>query len=171
MQEMSDADILTAFQSGEATSALRESLSVRGDTTPLTDEQLAAVADMVLQPQKRLTRGELAAVIGEQIVAGETTAGAVAVAIGTPVGFGGQTGAIRGVMAGAEAMNLSPGELARLADLISDGLREVVQAELASRGHRPDVVRDFVSDLASLPGVLVVPQTTAWRPQPSSAEE
>ncbi len=73
-------------------------------------------------------------------------------------------------MTGAEAMNLSPDELARLADLISDGLREVVQTELASRGHRPDLVRSFVSDLVSLPGAMIVPQTTAQRPQQSSDE-
>ena len=125
---------------------------------------------MVLLPQRRLTRGQLAAVIGEQVAAGTTTDQAVANAIGAPVGFGGQTGAIRGVMTGAEAMNLSPDELARLADLISDGLREAVQTELTSRGHRPDLVRSFVSDLVSLPGAMIVPQTTAQRPQQSSDE-
>jgi hypothetical protein len=161
--QLNDADILAAFQSGAAITTLRETMSGQGETTPFSDEQLAAVADMVLLPQRRLTRGELATVIGEQIAAGTTTDQAVADAIGTPVGFGGQTGTIRGVMAGAEAMNLSPDELARLAALISDGLREAVQAELAVRGHRPELVRGFVSDLASLPGAMIVPQTTAWR--------
>ena len=166
-QQMSDADILTAFQSGAAATALREALSAQGETTPLSDEQLAAVADMVLLPQRRLTRGELAVVIGEQVAAGATSDQAVAEAIGTPVSFGGQTGAIRGVLTGAEAMNLSPDDLARLADLISDGLREAVQAELAGRGHRPELVWAFVSDLASLPGAMIVPQTVARRPQQS----
>ncbi len=133
----------------------------------MSDEQLTAVADMVLLPQRRLTRGELAVVIGEQVAAGATSDQAVAEAIGTPVSFGGQTGAIRGVMAGAEAMNLSPDDLARLADLINEGLREAVQAELAGRGHRPELVRGFVSDLASLPGAMIVPQTVARRPQQS----
>ncbi|MCB0028732.1 MAG: hypothetical protein KDE28_12545, partial [Anaerolineales bacterium] len=166
-QQMSDADILATFQSGTATSALREALSAQGEATPLSDEQLTAVADMVLLPQRRLTRGELAVVIGEQVAAGATSDQAVAEAIGTPVSFGGQTGAIRGVMAGAEAMNLSPDDLTRLADLINEGLREAVQAELAGRGHRPELVRGFVSDLASLPGAMIVPQTVARRPQQS----
>ena len=45
--------------------------------------------------------------------------------------------------------------------MIQDGLRQVVQDELAGRGHRPEVVRDFVSDMAALPAVMTVPQSTA----------
>jgi len=163
--QMSDADILAAFQSGAAGSDLREALSGQGEPSPLSDEQLTAVADMVLLPQRRLTRGELAVVIGQQAAAGATSDQAVAEAIGSPVNFGGQTGAIRGALAGAAEMNLSPDEMARLAGMISDGLREAVQAELAGRGHRPDIVRDFVSDMASLPGTMTVPQTAARQPQ------
>lgn len=162
--QMSDADILTAFQSGAAGSDLREALSGQDEPSPLSDEQLTAVADMVLLPQRRLTRGELAVVIGQQAAAGATSDQAVAEAIGSPVNFGGQTGAIRGVLAGAAEMSLSPDEMARLAGMISDGLREAVQAELAGRGHRPDIVRDFASDMASLPGAMTVPQTTARLP-------
>ena len=58
-------------------------------------------------------------------------------------------------------MNLSPAELARLAEMIQDGLRDVVGAELADRGYRPEIVRDFVSDMAALPAAMIVPQTTA----------
>jgi hypothetical protein len=170
--QLDDARILAAFQSGEATSTLRSTLSAQGEATPLTDEQLAAVADMVLLPQRRLTRGELAAVIGLEVAAGATTEQAVADALGmgapaAPSDFGGMTGAIRGVMAGARDMNLSPEDLTRLAELISGGLREAVQAELIGRGYRPEVVHGLVSDLASLPGAITVPQTTSRRPQPS----
>ncbi len=164
-REMDDADILAAFQSGEAASTLREDLSARGEATPLSDEQLAAVADMVLLPQRQLTRSELVYVIGEQAAAGATSDRAVAEAVGSPVSFGSQIGAIRGALAGASVMSLSPDDLARLAELIGDGLREAAQAELIGRGHRPAMVQDFVSDLASLPGAMVVPQTTAQRPQ------
>jgi hypothetical protein len=64
-------------------------------------------------------------------------------------------------MAGAQALQLAPEELARLAALISHGLREEVQAELISRGHRPEVVHPFVSSLAALPAAVTFPQTTA----------
>jgi hypothetical protein len=50
-QEMGDDAVLAAFQSGEAAAAIREA-----SATPLSDEQLSAVADMVLLPQRRLTR-------------------------------------------------------------------------------------------------------------------
>src|SRR5690606_24183129 len=46
-QGFDDAAILAAFQSGAATAALREQLE-----TPLSEAQLAAVADMVLLPQR-----------------------------------------------------------------------------------------------------------------------
>jgi hypothetical protein len=168
-QAMSDAGIMAAFQSGEAATAVRQALASAGTEMPLSDAQLAAVADTVLLPKRRLARRELAAVIGEQVAAGESTEQAVADAIGMPAavatgGFGGQTGNVRGVMAGAQAMNLSPADLTRIADLIRDGLREVVQAELVGRGYRPEMVRDFVSNFAALPAVVVVPQSTATPP-------
>ncbi len=125
---------------------------------------MAAVADMVLLPQRYLTRTELVAVIGREAAAGAVNEQAVAQAIASPVGFGGMTGSVRGVLAGAGAMNLSPAELAHLAEMIQDGLRDRVQTELAGRGYRPEMVHDFISDLAALPGALVVPQTTATRP-------
>ena len=40
--------------------------------------------------------------------------------------------------------------------MIQDGLRDVVQAELTDRGYRPEMVRDFVGDMAALPGAMVV---------------
>ena len=156
---MDDAAVLATFQSGEAAAAIRET-----SATPLSDEQLSAVADMVLLPQRRLTRTELVGVIGQEAAAGAVDEQPVIQAIGMPVGFGGQTGNVRGVMAGVRAMNLSPADLARLSEMIQDGLRDVVQAELADRGYRPEMVRDFVSDMAALPGAMVVPQSTAIKP-------
>ena len=155
-QGRGDAEILAAFQSGEAATALRSTLD-----TPLADAEMSAVADLVLQPERRLTRVQLAAVIGAQVAAGSPTVEGVQAAIGSPVHFGGQTGNIRGVIAGAQALQLAPEELARLAERVGQGLREAVQAELVSRGHRPDVVHPFVSSLAALPAAVTVPQTTA----------
>lgn len=152
----SEAAILDNFQKGGAAASLRAT-----SNTPLDDAQLSAVADMVLLPQRSLDRTELVTLIGQQAAAGATSEQAVAQALGTPVTFAGQTGTIRGVMAGIREMDLSPADLARLAALVQDGLREGAQAELAARGYRPELVRDFVSDMAALPGTLVVPQTTA----------
>lgn len=160
-QGMDDAAVLAAFQSGEAAAAIREATAAQDSPTPLTDAQLSAVADMVLLPQRRLTRTELVGVIGRETAAGAADEQSVIQALGMPIGFGGQTGNVRGVMAGARAMNLSPTDLARLAEMIQDGLRDVVQAELADRGYRPEMVRHFVSDMAALPGAMVVPQSAA----------
>lgn len=160
-QGMDDASVLAAFQSGTATAAIREAADAQDSPTPLTDAQLSAVADMVLLPQRRLTRTELVGVIGREAAAGAGDEQSIIQALGMPIGFGGQTGNVRGVMAGAQAMNLSPADLARLAEMIQDGLRDVVQAELADRGYRPEMVRHFVSDMAALPGAMVVPQSVA----------
>jgi hypothetical protein len=85
-QGMDDAAVLAAFQRGEAAAAIREAIA-----TPLSDEQLSAVADMVLLPQRRLTRTELVTVIGREAAAGATTEQTVIQAIGMPTGFGGQS--------------------------------------------------------------------------------
>ncbi|NLF65311.1 MAG: type IV secretion system protein, partial [Chloroflexi bacterium] len=155
-QGLGDAEILTAFQSGDAATVLRSTVD-----TPLADAELSAVADLVLLPERRLTRAQLASVIGAQVAAGSPTVEGVQAAIGSPVHFGGQTGNIRGVIAGAQALQLAPEELARLAEQIAAGLREAVQAELLQAGHRPEVVHPFVSSLAALPAAVTVPQTTA----------
>ena len=112
-QGLGDAAVLAAFQSGEATATIHEA-----SDTPLSEAQLSAVADMVLRPQRRVTRTELVTVIGREAAAEATTEQAVIQAIGmgqtvSASGFGGQTGNVRGVLAGARAMNLSPAELAR----------------------------------------------------------
>ncbi|MFZ1398903.1 MAG: hypothetical protein WAS33_18505, partial [Candidatus Promineifilaceae bacterium] len=167
-QGMADADVLAAFQSGAAATAIRAATAAQDSATPLTDAQLSAVADMVLLPQRRLTRPELASVIGQEAAAGAVDEQPILHAFGmgptvVPSGFGGQTGNVRGVMAGVRAMNLSPADLTRLAEMIQEGLRDVVQTELADRGYRPEMVGQFVSDLAALPGTMVVPQSTAMK--------
>ncbi|MBE2224681.1 MAG: hypothetical protein IAF02_24285, partial [Anaerolineae bacterium] len=158
-QGLSDAEQLAAFQGGEANATLRATLD-----TPLLDEQLSAVADMILLPQRRLTRPELAVVIGQEAAAGATSEQAVVEALGMPVGFGGQTGNVRGVLAGARTMQLSPADLARLAEMIQDGLRETVQQELVGRGYQTAQVSSFISDMAALPAAMIVPQSTAVDP-------
>jgi hypothetical protein len=155
-QGYSDADILSTYQQGEATAALRATME-----TSLSDEQLAAVADMVLLPRRQVTREELAMTIGTQVAAGDGSVTGLQAALGSPVHFGGQTGNIRGVIAGAEALQLSPEELARLAELIREGLWQDAQRQLLGRGHAPETVHTFIADLSSLPTVMAVPQTTA----------
>ena len=100
-QGLSDAAVLAAFQQGEAATAIREA-----SETPLSDAALAAVADMVLLPQRRLTRPELAQAIGQAAMTDNSTADRVAESLGMPIGFGGQTGNVRGVLAGVRAMQL-----------------------------------------------------------------
>ncbi|MCP5012417.1 MAG: hypothetical protein GY942_20755, partial [Aestuariibacter sp.] len=162
---------LAAFQSGEAGTAIRDTQAQQGQEMLLSEDQLTAVADMVMLPQRSLTRTELVTVIGQQVVSGAANERAVAAAIGSPVGFGGQTGSIRGVMAGAQTMNLSPEDLARIADLIRDGLRDVAQQELISRGGQPQAVRELVSDMTALPAAMIVPQTARPERRPGAQIE
>lgn len=158
-QERDGAAILTAFQSGEAAAAVRETTE-----TPLAAAQLAAVADMVLLPQRQLTRPQLAAVIGRQAAAGAESEQAVIEALEMPVDFGPQTGAVRGVLDGARQLTLSPADLARLAALIQDGLREQAQAQLHARGAAPQQAHALLNEMAALPEIITVPQTTAVPP-------
>ncbi|MFP4596549.1 hypothetical protein, partial [Ralstonia sp.] len=154
-QGYSDAAILTTYQQGEASAALRATVE-----TPLSDEQLASVADMVLLPRRQVTREELATAIGAQVAAGDASMIGLQAALGSPVHFGGQTGNIRGVIAGVQALQLSPEELARLAELIREGLWQDAQRQLLGRGHAAETVHTFIADLSGLPAVMSVPQST-----------
>ena len=165
-QGLDDAAILRAFQEGQATATLRAE-----SATPLSDAQLAAVADLVLLPQRQLTRTELVMAIGQQAAAGATSEQAVIEALAMPTDFGRQTGNVRGVLAGVQALSLSPADLAQLASLIRDGLWPAAQTALLDRGGAPDVVHAFISDVATLPHTLVVPQTSAGRPRPAATQE
>ena len=56
----------------------------------------------------------------------------------------------------------------RLADLLRQGLWLEAQAGLTAQGHRPGLVNEFLSDLAALPSVIIVPQTTAMPLSPAA---
>lgn len=116
---------------------------------------------MVLLPRRRVTRTELARAIGEQVAAGDATVDGLQHALGSPVHFGGQTGNMRGVIAGARALQLSPEELAQLAEFIREGLWQDAQRQLLERGHSAERVHTFIADLSGLPTVMSVPQSTA----------
>lgn len=166
-QGLSDPETWAAFQSGAAFEIIQEQ-----SNSPLSEAQLAGVADMVLLPQRRLTRGELAQAIGEAAAANQAaTEQDVAAAIGSPVGFAGQTGTIRGVLGGARELHLSPEDLTRLVEMIQAGQQAKAQAELTSSGYHLERVRELLNDLATLPGSLVVPQTTAKFPAALSPSE
>jgi hypothetical protein len=153
-----NAGVLATFQSGEGIEMLRERLE-----TPLSDEQLAALTDVVLLPRRQLSRPELARAIGQTAVEPDSSEQEVALRLSMPVGFGSQTGSVRSVLAGARAMGLTPEEMTRLAQMIQDGLREAVLAELIESGRQPEAARDFTGDLAALPESLVVPQSVHVR--------
>ncbi len=163
-QGMEDAGILTTFQQGEAFTALRQVWD-----TPLRDDQLVAVADLTLLPQRRLTRTELVTIIGQQAVTDQADDQTVAAAIGLPPAlvsrsFGAQTGAVRGVLANAQAMALSASDLVALVEQLQRGQYAAAQAALIARGGTTDQTSELLSDLAALPGMLTIPQTTASFP-------
>lgn len=149
-----NAGVLATFQSGEGIEMLRERLE-----TPLSDDQLAALTDMVLLPRRQLSRPELAQAIGQIAADPHADEQAVAERLSMPVGFGSQTGSVRGVLAGARAMDLTPEEMTRLAQMIQEGLREAVLAELIERGRQPEAARNFIGDLRALPESMIVPQS------------
>jgi hypothetical protein len=158
-----DAEVLATFQRGQATQALRGVID-----TPLRDPELAAVADMVLLPQRQVTRADLVATIGQQMATGQASDVSVAAALGAPVHFGGQTAAVRGVIAGAQALQLAPEDMVRLAERLRDGLWAEAQTDLARQGFAPADIHRFFADLAALPPVLRLPQSTARRPRDES---
>ena len=168
---LSNRDILAAFRAGDAIPRLREQLEIASTPTPLADPALHALADLVMMPQRRLERGEFVRLLAEEVSAGERSEEAVAVRLGSPVGFGGHTGVVRGVMAGTAAMQLEPDALEQMAEQLREGLWLEAQARLTGQGHRPGQVNAFLSDLAALPSTIIVPQTTAASPTPTETPE
>jgi len=158
-----DAAIYESFRRGEPAAELRATID-----TSLTDAQLQALADVVLLPQRRLTRIELAAAIGEAAARSDASEQDVAHLLGTRAHFGSQTGNVRGVLAGAQELHMTPVDLTRLAEAVQRGLQEEVMAELTARGRRPEAVRALAADLTALPELLSVPLTTAQREEHSS---
>ncbi len=154
-----NAGVLTTFRSGEGVEMLRERLE-----TPLSDEQIKALTDMLLLPRRQLSRRELAHAVGQVAADPDADEQAVAERLSMPVGFGGQTGSVRGVLAGAREMGLTAEEMGRLAQMIQDGLREAVLTELTARNQPETAVRAFISDLSALPEAMVVPQSVRVAP-------
>lgn len=151
--------ILSQFQSGIAADMIRQQTS-----TAYTDEQIAAVADAVLMPRRVLSKADLAEAIAGTLQQGYTSENALAAQLGTPTNFGGDTGAIRAVMQGAQEMQLDREEIRRMAEQIGQGLKQEVRQQLQQLGHSRLTVEGFVNGLETLPDALQVPQTAAFRP-------
>lgn len=151
--------ILSQFQSGGVAEIVRQQAN-----TALTDEQIAAVADAVLMPRRVLSKADLADAIAETLQQGYTSEDALAAQIGTPTNFGGDTGAIRTVMQGAQEMQIGQKEMRRMTEQISQGLKQEVRQQLQQLGHSRLTVDEFVNGLETLPDTLQVPQTAAFRP-------
>ena len=154
-----NAGVLATFQSGEGVEMLRERLE-----TPLNDEQIKALTDMLLLPRRHLSRRELAQAVGQVAADPDADERAVAGQLSMPVSFGSQTGSVRGVLAGARQMGLTAEEMSRLAQMVQEGLREAVLTELTARNQPEAAARDFINDLAALPAAMVVPQSVRVAP-------
>ena len=148
--------ILQAFQGGQATTDLRERLD-----SLLTDDELAAVADVTLLPRRRVSRTNLVTTIAEQAQDADVDERSVAVSLGSPVGFGGQTGNVRGVLAGVRALQLDSAEMSQLADLIGQGQRDAALNSLTQRGIPVAQAQMLLADIAALPSAITLPQTAA----------
>ena len=162
-QGLGSGQILDAFQSGQATTDLRATLQ-----SPLSDEDLAVVADVTLQPRRRVSRANLITTIAEQAQNTDADAQTVAASLGSPVGFGGQTGNVRGVLAGTRALQLNSAEMSHLADLIGQGQRDAALNSLTQRGIPVAQARMLLADIAALPNAITLPQTTAPASPPTT---
>ncbi|MCB8975805.1 MAG: hypothetical protein H6657_00050 [Ardenticatenaceae bacterium] len=158
--QLDDAAIFTEFQQGRAAESIREQTN-----TPLLADQLAAVADMLLLPQRRVTRQELAGLIGRSVADGAVNEQPILAELNTPVHFGGQTGLIRELVNETRQLALSPEVLASLVALIEQGLRPQAQQALVGRGVAATDVELLLANLAALPQTLIMPQTVMAQPQ------
>lgn len=149
----SPAEVLSRFQTGEA-------LSAAGADTALSQGELRAVADLVLQPRRTVTQTELVTAIGDLIESDQDSDRELAAHFGSPTHFGVHTRSIRGVMSGASDMGLHTQELVTIVTQVRQGERETARHSLLHQGHRPQVVDSFLSDVELLPDGLSIPQTT-----------
>ena len=154
-QQLNSAQILTLFQSGQGTADLRAA-----QETPLSDSQLGVVADITLLPRRKVHRADLVGAIAAQASHPNSNATSIAMSLGSPVGFGSQTGAVRGVLAGARRLQLSAAEMTQLANLIGQGLRQQALDNLTQHGLSQTQARELVSDIVTLPDAITLPQTT-----------
>ena len=157
-QSLNGAQILARFQSGQGTADLRAA-----QETPLSNAQLAAVADLTLLPRRKMHRADLVGTIAAHAAYPNSDATSIAASLGSPVGFGSQTGAVRGVLAGARVLQLTADDIAQLADQIGQGMRQQVLDSLTQHGLSQAQARELLSDIVALPDAITLPQTTASR--------
>lgn len=155
-----DETIFAAYQSGAALPA-----------SPLSAAQQTAAADLVLQPRRAVSKEQLLGEIASLVEAGGGSERDLAVQLGSVTHFGPQTGAIRSLLTGVNALQLTAAQLRDLAEAIQTG--ESVAAFLEHAGYRPGLGRAFARDLAGLGMGIVLPQTVAARDTrfPAAAEE
>ncbi len=144
-------DIVASFRSGDA---LPES--------PLSREQLTAVADTVLQPRREMSQTNLVQAMAANLSAGGRSDADLAAAVGNPSHFGPQTGAIRAVLEGIERLQLTAQDLERIAARLQSG--QAIAPYLTGQGYTPTQAQAFSRDLDGLVGGLSIPQTTAVPP-------
>ncbi len=152
--------ILNTFQSGDALTAVRETAATAGTPLTLSNNQLHALADTTLLPQRQLDVSGLLAAMQATIQAGGGNDRALADHLNAPTHFGPLTGTIRTVMTGMEQMQLSATDAARIATQIQSGQGTQTRQELVGRGHAPAQVDRFINSVSSLPPTIAVPQTT-----------
>ncbi|MGB1249619.1 MAG: hypothetical protein ACPG8W_03235 [Candidatus Promineifilaceae bacterium] len=163
-QGLDSSQILDVFQSGQATEDLRTVLE-----SPLSDSELATVADVTLLPRRRVSRANLVTTIAEQAQNVDANEQTVAASLGSPVGFGGQTGNVRGVLAGAKALRLSSADMQQLTELIDQDQNDAAHAVLTQRGIPTTQADMMLTDIAALPNVITLPQTTSPHTEPTDA--
>ncbi len=111
-------------------------------------------------PRRRLNRVALVDAIAAQATNPRADVDSLAASLGSPVGFGGQTGNVRGVLAGARTLNLNSADLTQLTEQIGQGLRQQALDTLTQRELPLQPARELISDIAALPAAITLPQTT-----------
>ncbi|MCP4423926.1 MAG: hypothetical protein GY803_05505, partial [Chloroflexi bacterium] len=149
-------EILNAFQSGDALTAVRETAAAAGTPISLSNDQLHALADTTMLPQRQLDMSGLLTAMNETIQAGGGDDRALADHLNAPTHFGPLTGTIRQVMTGMGQMQLSAADAARIAAQIQAGQGAQTRQELLGRGHMPAQVDRFINNVSSLPPTIAV---------------
>ena len=144
----SAAEIMASFQRDD-----------RLSESPLTPEQKTAVTDLVLQPRRAVSQADLVEGMAEMRAAGGRSDRELATLMGSPTHFGPQTGEIRAVLQGIEALQLTADELRDLAATLRSGGEAA--SYLTRQGTSPAAAATFSRDLNQLSGGLSLPQTTA----------
>jgi hypothetical protein len=152
--------ILSAFQSGDALTAIRETAAAAGTPLALSNNQLHALADTTLLPQRQLDVSGLLSAMQTTIQGGGGDDRALADHLNAPTHFGPLTGTIRTVMTGMGQMQLSAADAARISAQIQSGQGTQTRQELIGRGHAPAQVDRFIHSVASLPPTIAIPQST-----------